>query len=398
MAAAPASPTEIVGWRGDGTGRYPAATMPLQWDGEEGKNILWQTKVGKGQSVPLAAGGRVFVTAEPDLLTCLDLADGRVLWTQPNGYASLPAGAATPKEPPPTSPQCGYSAPSPVTDGKQVYASYGTGVVVAYDSDGKRRWVRHLDLPLVTQYGRSVSPVIVDGKLLVGIGGVVALDPKTGETLWQTPEAKPTYGTPAVARIGDVTVVFTPNGDCLRVGDGKVLARKLAKTTYTSPLVANGVLYYGDAPVSAFKLPDRAGDTIKPASLWDNDDVEGELFASPLLHEGILYVATNEGVLFTIEAETGKTIYKKELEIRAASGKPGAEPANIYPSVTLAGKHILVSNDVGESLVLEPGREYKQVGRNDLAKGSGASLVPEGRFLVLRGADKVFCIGSKTNQ
>lgn len=62
---------EGVGWRGDGSGRYPTAHAPLRWDIDDGKNILWQTRIGKGQSTPVSTGGRVFVTVEPDQLVCI---------------------------------------------------------------------------------------------------------------------------------------------------------------------------------------------------------------------------------------------------------------------------------------------------------------------------------------
>ncbi|MGD0093355.1 MAG: hypothetical protein ABSE73_25860, partial [Planctomycetota bacterium] len=37
---------KAAGWRGDGSGRYPDAMPPIEWDGEKKKNILWCTKTG----------------------------------------------------------------------------------------------------------------------------------------------------------------------------------------------------------------------------------------------------------------------------------------------------------------------------------------------------------------
>ena len=37
------------GWRMDGSGLYPKATPPLEWDAETKKNILWSVKVGPGK-------------------------------------------------------------------------------------------------------------------------------------------------------------------------------------------------------------------------------------------------------------------------------------------------------------------------------------------------------------
>lgn len=382
------------GWRGDGSGRYAEARPPLEWDIDAAKNILWQVKVGKGQSTPVLVGDKVLLTAEPDRLLALDRASGRILWNVNNGYADLPAGSRIPERPPATATGCGYATPTVVTDGHFVYASFGTGIVVSLDLAGQRRWIRHLDMPLVTEYGRSVSPVLADGKLVVSVGGLVALDPGTGETCWQTPQAKPTYGTPAVTRIAGAAVIITPHGDCVRAADGKLLARGWATATYASPVVHEGVVYFVSPPAVAVRLPDKVAEDITGERLWENDDLEGEFFASPLVHDGLIYSVANEGVLYVLEAATGKLVYQRELDIRAASGKSGGEPANLYPSPTLAGTRLLLENDAGEALLLVPGREYREQARNFLDRGCGASPVPDGRLLFLRGGDRLYCIGA----
>jgi outer membrane protein assembly factor BamB len=382
-------------WRGDGAGRYPDAAPPIQWDAEDGKNVLWQTKIGKGQSSPLVVGDRVFATVEPDGLVCLDRAGGKVLWRVANGYDTLPSEFKPPKERPATSPNCGYAAATPTSDGKAVYASYGTGVIVCYDLAGRRRWVQYLDRPLATQYGRSPSPLLAAGKLLVNPAGLVALDAETGNVCWEAPEAKATYGTPAVVKVGGEWLALTPGGDCVRVGDGRILARKIASLTYTSPVVDGRVVYYLGSTVVAVELPETAGEPLALKRLWENDDPEGEFFASPLVHDGLVYCASNEGTLYVLDAKTSKTVFQKELEIRSASGKPGAEPAAVYPSPTLAGKHLLLGNDAGETLVLEPGRQYRPLGRNVLDRGCGASPVADGKQLFLRGGEWLYAIGSR---
>ncbi|MGA2032514.1 MAG: PQQ-binding-like beta-propeller repeat protein [Thermoguttaceae bacterium] len=383
------------GWRNDGTGLYPNAAVPSQWDGEQGKNVLWRSKIGKGQSSAVVCGQRVFVTAEPDRLLCLDRTSGKILWSARNGYAALPADAKTPRKPLPTSPNCGYATPTPVTDGKLVWVSCGSGVVACYDIEGRRRWIRLVDLPQATQYGRSASPLLVDGKLLVSIGGIEALDPHSGATLWQAEEAKPTYGTPAAARIGATAVICTPGGDCVRVSDGRILARKLPKCTYTSPLVRGNVVYYVDSTVTAIGFPEKLGETWTPRKVWENDDVEGEFFASPICCDGTLYCASNEGTLYALDAKTGAEVFHKELEIRAASGKPGIGPANVYPSLCLVGSRILLGNDAGQMLVLEPGKQYRQVSQNYLDKGCGATPVVDGNRIYIRGEQYLYCIGTK---
>jgi outer membrane protein assembly factor BamB len=386
---------EGVGWRGDGTGRYPNADPPTQWDIDQGTNILWQIEVGPGQSSPVVMGKRIFITAARDLLLCLDLYSGKVLWKRDNGYEALPAAFDPPKKRPPAYPSCGYCTPTPVTDGNCVYASYGTGIVVCYDLDGRRRWIRYFNRRQLGGYGRTASPLLVGGKLLVSIGGLLALDPPTGKTRWETTEAKPTYGTPAAARIADVDLVVTPNGDCVRVADGRILARGLGKMQYPSPVVHEGIVYFVGEPTVAVKLEARGDEEIRPKRLWQADDMEGPFYASPLCHDALLYCVSNQGVLYALDAKTGKSEYRQQLEIPSAGGMPGMEAANIYASLTMAGRHLLLTNDIGDTLVLAPGSVYREHAHNYLDEGSGATAVADGGLLLLRGSEQLYCIGSK---
>ena len=191
-------------------------------------------------------------------------------------------------------------------------------MTACYDLDGHRQWARRFDLPQTTRYGRSASPVLAGGKLLVTLSSLLALDPKTGETSWQADKAQAAYGTPAATRIGDVDVVLTPSGACLRISDGKILASKLGELLYSSPIVHDGVAYYVGPDAAAIELPKKAVDSFQPIFRWKSDDIEGEMFASPLWHDGNLYCVNNQGTLYVVNAQTGKLIYSKDLPIRSA--------------------------------------------------------------------------------
>ncbi|HLY73994.1 MAG TPA: hypothetical protein VKU80_07730, partial [Planctomycetota bacterium] len=80
-----------VGWRGDGTGRYPGATPPTKWErrksggGYAASGIAWMARMPNwGVSCPIVVGERLFVTAEPTDLICLEKASGRILWIRSN--------------------------------------------------------------------------------------------------------------------------------------------------------------------------------------------------------------------------------------------------------------------------------------------------------------------------
>ncbi len=76
---------QVVGWRGDGTSRFPDQHPPLQWDAETGKNIRWRTLMPNwSNSSPIVVGDKVFVTSEPTdwapILICCDADSGEILW------------------------------------------------------------------------------------------------------------------------------------------------------------------------------------------------------------------------------------------------------------------------------------------------------------------------------
>jgi outer membrane protein assembly factor BamB len=227
------------------------------------------------------------------------------------------------------------------------------------------------------------------------MGWLVALDPATGATSWEARDAKPTYGTPAAARIGNVWVVVTPNGDCVRADDGAVLSRALGSATYASPVVGDGVVYFAGPPLVAVALPETCTDRLQVKRLWQADDIDGTFFASPLIHGGLLYCVTNEGTLHVFDAKAGAPVYRTAVAIRSASGAAGAEPANMYPSPARAGEFLLMGNDAGEMLVIACGREYRQIGRNYLDAGSGASPALAGSALFLRAGARLICVRAK---
>ena len=66
------------GWRGDGSGRFPGATPVTHWSAT--KNVRWSTVVGRSYSSPIVTDQFVVVTSEPNLVVCVNRADGSVRW------------------------------------------------------------------------------------------------------------------------------------------------------------------------------------------------------------------------------------------------------------------------------------------------------------------------------
>ncbi len=379
------SPERPMGWRADGSGIYPAAQPVAKWSGK--KNLLWTANVGAGCSSPVLVGNRVVITAEPDLLVCVDAATGRELWRKAHKISDLPAelNAKAPRLPQ----DYGDATPTAVSDGKWVWVFLNSGIVTCHDLEGKSRWMTWYPARLTTSYGRTASPVLAGKRLLVHFGPLLCLDASTGKLLWQNDKAKASYGTPAIARIGGVDVAITPKGHVVRVADGKILADRLGSCGYVSPVVHNGVVYFIDRTMSAVQLPEKAGDEIEGKELWC-EDLDGDFFASPLVYGGRVYAVDRAANYYVIDARTGKTVVKKSLDLPTPARSDGP---NVYASPCLAGKHVLVGNDAGDTALVEPGDQATVAATNSLGAGSGATPTFRGKRMFVRGGKLLYCIG-----
>lgn len=438
---------EPVGWRTDGTGNYPQATPPRTWAAD--KNVVWRTKMpGWSNASPVIVGERIFVCSEPSMLLCVNRADGKVLWQKENSFQDVvlspevqqqlekeqkqadeilkqirqvdveAAGvrkklAANPdnKEElqkkleelkaqtdalklklkdfplagkfrqPEKNSTGGFSSPTPVCDGQKVFAGFGNGLVACYDLDGKRQWIQLIEHP-TSAYGHGASPLLVGNKLLVHYADLVALDVKDGAEVWRT-KLPPSHGTPLHTKIGAVDVAITPNGQIVRVADGTIVADKLGSSGPNSPLLHDGIIYFIRSEARAVKVPADLSAPVKADALWKGRLTGGGYwFASPILHDGLIYGINAMGILSVVDAKTGKLVYEQRLTF--GSGQ-------VYPSITLAGGLLFISSDEGVTLVLEPGREYKEVAKNSLEKFRSTPVF-QGKRMYVRCAEHLYCI------
>ena len=138
-----------------------------------------------GLSSPCVWGNRIFLTAhEAGKLStlCLDRRNGRILWSKlaPKDNVEEVHKASNP------------ASASPATDGKRVYVYFASFGLIAYDFNGREQWQKPLPVPFVVN-GSGTSPALLGGRLILNCdqqGGksfLLALDPRSGKTLWQTP-------------------------------------------------------------------------------------------------------------------------------------------------------------------------------------------------------------------
>lgn len=437
FAAAP------VGWRTDGTGRYPDAKPPINWSATE--KVVWKTPLPAWSNAsPVIVGDRIFICSEPDTLLCLSATDGKILWQKSNSYEDILSveelaavkkaqarsqelskqmhplqselrklGQQIKKDPsdeaakrrsaelkeqlrpleaeqkalaksgsslPGTQDSNGYSSCTPVSDGRVVCMVFGSGVLACYDLEGNRKWARLHEKPK-HEWGHSCSPVIAGGKLVVQVLDVVGLDLADGSEKWRV-KSQPHWGSLATTRIAGEDVVLTPDGQLIEAADGKLLAEKMASLEYATPFVVDGIAYYIEHGGKAVRLATTTEG--KPETLWTTKPKDDRYYSSSLLEGGLLYAVTREKVLSVIDGANGEIVYSKTLDL----GRGG----ECYSSITAAAGYVFLSSDNGTTLVLAPGREYKEVARNSL-DDFRSSPVFVGQRMYLRTKKAMYCIG-----
>jgi outer membrane protein assembly factor BamB len=444
---APALAQETVGWRTDGTGRYPKAEPPIHWG--EDKNVVWKSIMPSfSVAMPVIVGAKIFTCSEPTSLICVNKADGKILWEKKSTRAEMPwtdadkeklkgereqnavwskqqqaldkqinvlnkmaqedkekakelrkqsdelrtqrddidrKRKALPLLMRATEPHhdstCGYSQCTPVSNGKQIFVMFGNGLVACYDLDGTRRWLTLMEHSNA-EYGHGSSPTLIGDKLILRYADLVALDIKDGSESWRVKFAgKALHGTAIATRIGGVDVAITPTGQIVRVADGKIVADKLGSCGDNAPILHDGIAYFISGGSTAVRLPSSID--AKPEAIWKANPKGGDYwFASPIYHDGLLYAINGNCNFSVVDAKTGKLVYGDRLDFGG----------RVYPSICLAGKYIYISSDNGTTIVLEPGRAYKEIARNDL-ETFRSSPVFEGRRMYVRTQKHLWCIG-----
>ncbi len=222
--------------------------IPVSFGPEE--NVFWKTPVPMGNSSPVIATDKVYLTGfeKEDLLTmAVDKQTGRVLWRRQ---------APRPRKQVIERPANGPASASPVTDGQNVYVFFQDFGILAYGAEGKELWRMPLG-PFRNPFGHGASPVLVGNTLLMNIDQdtdsyLLALDKNKGTVLWRTerPFAQRGYATPVIYRepggILQVLVAGSYRLSGYDVQSGKEIwwIRHLPWQIKPTPVISGNELYF----------------------------------------------------------------------------------------------------------------------------------------------------------
>lgn len=418
-------------WRGpSGLGVSSESGLPTRWSA--GENIAWSAVLaGLGSSSPIAWNDQVFVTAQigraqrrsgshPVLarddaalaaretpiggerddapgtsgpvqlvVEAFDRASGRRRW-QYRLQAEGPFPDLHEKH--------NLATPTPVTDGRYLFAWFGTGQIVALDLSGALVWARHLGKdysPFDINWGHGSSPVLYRDLVILlcdhqSQSYLLALDARTGRQRWKTDRGagRVSFSTPLL--------VAGPGGDELVVNSseridgydpatGKPLwhADAPRQTPIPSAVFHDGVVYltrgYRNSPYLALR-PGGRGDVSATHVVW-RAPAGGSYVSSLVYYDGLLYLTNDVGVLTCADAATGERVWQTRLD-----GVFFASPA------AADGKVYFVSQ-TGETVVVRAGRKPEILSRNDLGERLVASPAISGGRIFLRSDGRLFAIG-----
>ena len=389
LAAAGARAGDWPQFRGPNGGVSEETGLPVGWGPD--RNIRWKAPLpGQGHSNPVIAGGKVFVTASSGFqerrlhVLCLDQASGKQLW-----HRQFQSTGSTLCHP-----QSNMAAPTPATDGKAVYALFGTGDLAALDADGNLLWYRSLALDYPARgnvNGMAASPLLWKDVLILpldnlGDSFLAGVDVQTGKNLWKTARPRDhNWASPLLVPQGDRAQVVMSAIAGLSAYDarsGKELwtcpGNGFSNTTST-PVLGDGLILVPAGNVVALRPgSEKAG----PKPVWQASKLSPNI-SSPLYYEKRVYALNPPNVLACADAADGKLLWKQRLAAGTYWSSPVAADGKIY-----------AVNDAGTTTVIQVGDRPTVLAKNALDGPMRASPAVAGGCLFLRSDRYVYCVAA----
>jgi outer membrane protein assembly factor BamB len=359
---------------------------PIDWNGPEGKNVVWKVKVPKsGFSSPIIWGSQLFVTgadAQARMVYCYDKNTGKLFWE-----AAADNIQGSPAAMPKVTGDTGLAAPTMATDGRAVFAIFATGDVLALDMSGKRLWARNLGLPN-NHYGHGSSLIVYKDKLLIQYdtnkaGKLLALDTQTGNTVWETVRSsKISWSSPILVNTGkhvELILTTNPNVNGYDPQTGKELWNVpcLSGEVGASAGYADGMVFAANEYAKLVGI--RIGST--PEVAWEADEFLPEV-SSPMAVNGLLYIATSYGALACYDAKTGQKLWNQDYG------------DGFYASPVYADGKVYVTDMAGKTHIIKATRDYQLIGTPALGEKTVCSPVFQNGKIYLRGVNNLYCIGN----
>ncbi|PKP21139.1 MAG: alcohol dehydrogenase [Bacteroidetes bacterium HGW-Bacteroidetes-21] len=340
-------------WRGlNRDGVYHETGLIKAWPAD-GPKILWHfDDLGKGYSSAVVVGDKIITSGMEDttgFVYALDLS-GCFLWKTAYGRdwtESWPGARSTPT----------------IFENK-IYVVNSYGIVSCLDiADGKVVWTVDMEKEFGAKppkWGIVESPIIVDDKVIFATGGkkdnIVALDRQTGKMIWTSPGAGDltAYCSPLLFTHNGKRIMCTLTANTvlgIEPETGKVMWTYPKKNTWSvhanTPVYFDGQIYvvsgYGSGGIM-LKLSED-GNSI--TELWTNTTLDNQMGGVVLLNGNIYGSGQNNKSWQCLDWKTGVMKYQTD-----AIGK----------GVTIANDGLLYCySDKGDFSLVKPGENSFEI-------------------------------------
>lgn len=352
---------------------------------------MWSVGLGSGYSGPIVVGDRVFVTEtlneDREVVRAFDRNTGEQLWiTDWAGAMSVPFFAAS---------NGSWIRATPACDGERLYVAGMRDLLVCLDvENGDIVWqvdfMEKFDTPLPA-FGFVCSPLI-DGDFVYvqAGGGLCKLNKLTGEVVWRVLDdgggmdgsafSSPTIVTleetrqMAVQTRTSLVGVDLENGETLWSVDVptfrgmNILTPTLVNDAMFTSSYGGGTFMYGVT---------LAGESFEVASKWTDNRNEGYM-SSPVLIDGYLYLHLRNQRFTCIDPATGEARWT-------------TTPYGKYWSMVVNGNRILALDERGDLLLIAASpEEFQLVSERHVASSeSWAHLAVSGNQVFVRDLERL---------
>lgn len=408
-------------WRGPlDTGVAPRADPPVEWS--ESRNIRWKIPLpGEGHSSPVVWGDRIYLTAaiphgqpvapatgvRPGahdnilkvrpmkfVVLAVDRATGKIIW-QTTVRDSIPHESRHDTG--------SYASASPITDGKRIYAFFGSNGLYALNLEGKVIWSRDLgDMHTKHGHGEGASPALHGDSLVVnwdheGPSFITSFDTSTGEQRWSQKRDEPTsWSSPHVLTHTDPLQVVVSAANRIRsynLATGKLLweCGGLSHNVVAGPVSQKGLVICGSSyekqAILGIRLDGATGDLTGTGNIAWIKRRDTPYVPSLLLYDGLVYYHRHyQGTLTCRQATTGKSLYER-------ARLTGID--NVYASPVAAAGRIYITSLDGQTLVFTSGNNPEALSLNQLDDRFSASAALVDDEIIMRGSKSLYCIAQK---
>jgi outer membrane protein assembly factor BamB len=373
--------------------------MALPRPGRSSPISKWKVPIPAiGHSSPILWGNHIFLTGQPNRIFAFDACSGKLLWDKVLDIA--PAEPPSADEPPWQPGEYGTAVPTPCTDGECVYAFFGDGVVGCLDFEGKQVWSKRIITRPQSSYGLASSPILYRDLLIIQVDQkpdesfeptkdrsfIVALHTADGSQAWRTPRpVRDSWSTPIIVRQDRRDILLTtaaPLAIAYEPATGGELWRVngLSGDVAASPVWAEGMLY-ASGDESGKLLAIRCGgigESVKNHEIAWTYDRNMPAAVSPVCDGKLLFQTSAAGTVVALDVRDGSEKWSRPLD-------------TCFASPILAGGKLLLIDEEGIIHILRAadGTVLQALPLGEKVTASPALL---GRRLYVRTAKHLLCM------